>query len=477
VGADIKLSVDLDFTKSTAFNGKLLLGVWLGMFNTTFVSRRRDKRDYELGRTATFSLLTKSEFESRKNLGLEALQKDHFFYGNHPGESDSKRQRISFFIKDRLVSMFSSPIIGNLLYGVLLEATRKLRLDNLKEEEYYKAIEANLIKFDLLLTSHYRHVTEKKNRKVAVDKFKKPNPIKNSPLYLNAEMEVFRTYTQPLFNDLEVVQKNYLEIVLKDGFTNVKNRISLSISRRWQTLSKFAHCTKIRLQEIRKLDPTLSKIRKAQVAPDHVENLLKSYPNPATKLSEDLFHTLGPAKEYCVAMGKEISFPTTEVAKAMITVDCYKVYENTLKMDLKGGANIFKQKVDKLPQIKFEKALKALVKLNNQMGTTTATISRLRFGKKPYVMTSQLVAIKNLFQGIETSFKELNSMSIDELDLAIYAMNPAHAKSAELYLQIEQELFDSYIEDILKISQRITENEDDEGVLAASSILLKKYRK
>jgi hypothetical protein len=272
----------------------------------------------------------KNFFAHAKNLGEEALIKDHFFYGNNPGEVKEKDQ-VLYFLRAKLISMVNNTEFANALFGMINLASKEIGLSNLIPQEEYKTVIENIIPFDTVVASLYpTTITKKKGRK-EIEKTRKPNPIRQSPLFLSEEMELLSKIVSPIFTDLFSVSKNWTDCVFDSGFSVVKAQIRESICNRWETLQRFAHVTKLRLQAIRRLTGD-SKLKKAKVVRDNVIALLKSRaPDPTKVLWDETSHILGKnsiVKLSSIAFKKMIN--PKEVDRFFL-VEAWKRYEVPLK--------------------------------------------------------------------------------------------------------------------------------------------------
>jgi len=185
---------------TNVFSKKFIEGIWFGIFSSTNLKRRRAKKDYELGRACSFALIVKSVFAQTDELGLAALAKDHFFYGNNPGEK-SNNSTVPFYIKMKLRSYFEQPHIGDLLYGILNYAAASVGVSYLTEAESDKIISESMIPIDQLINECYpTHLVKKGKKQETI--VRKPNPIRTSPLYTKDEMKIMTDLTSSIFTDL-----------------------------------------------------------------------------------------------------------------------------------------------------------------------------------------------------------------------------------------------------------------------------------
>jgi hypothetical protein len=322
-GAVIKL-IPGSVERTPLVDEKFILGLWFGLSSSSNQKRRKGKTPYELGRTCTFSLIVKNMFESTKELGVRALTKDNFFFGNNQGEM-SGNSSVPFFIKAKLRSYFNNPLWGDLIYGIINFTAAFVGFKYLTEEEADRVVADHLIPIDQLITSCYPSTTLKRGRQT-VTKVKKPNAIRSSPLYTNEEMEIISLVTSCIFTELGDLQKDYEKTVFSIGFSALEARIREVIRLRWETLQRFSNRTKLRLQAIRKIvnNPTL---KKANVTQDQVNQLLDNYPTPASTLVSDIKHILGGTSLVdCLSYAYKRGFESDKIAVSFLTHKVIQLY-------------------------------------------------------------------------------------------------------------------------------------------------------
>jgi Arc/MetJ-type ribon-helix-helix transcriptional regulator len=341
------------------------MGVWFGMLGFDFLRRDRSKSLYELGRTEAFCLRVKCYFAQDRYLGLSALVRDEFFFGNNPGEK-SHNQTVVYDLKHRIQTLFKESELGNALFALLNEAARRLGLNKLNERDYYKAIDANLIPFDQLVRSHYRELfSVKKQKKIRVGT-QKPRLIESSPLMTEGEMRIIKRFVSPFFNDLNSLAEDYYGQVYAQGFATVKKRIADSISRRWQILQKFAKVTKWRLQELRKIDPAAAGKRKAQVTPSDLMSLLQKRSHAPERFVQELKEIVGDNLKAVALQSLGIDAPAQEV-EASIIAEIFEEYKSLRIIPIE-LPEVKKVKLGE-QQIDYTDLLKKISKIDSATGT------------------------------------------------------------------------------------------------------------
>jgi len=366
VGADLRV-VEMPADTTTMYSEDFIRGLWFGMFSSTNQRRSRKKQAYEMGRACSFALIAKSEISSIPWLGPAALARDNHFFGNNPNEVDDRNTRIPFYAKTRLGVSFQNPEIGNLIFGILNYVSSKIGFNNLTYEEQDKVVMSHILPLDELITSLYpRVVVKAKNRENV--KVKKPNPIRQSPLYTKEEMELISSMTSYVFTELEELQSNYLESLYSLGFDGLKADIRRKINTRWETLQRFASRTKLRLQKIRHLTKEVT-LKKAKVTPAHLDRLLADFQSPMANLVLDIKHIVG-ASDYirCAQYAFKRDFATDKSVTEYLMNRAYSIYsemeEGKIKVQLKPITGY-----QEPSELDYNRAVTALLKLKNYAGS------------------------------------------------------------------------------------------------------------
>jgi len=401
------------------------------MYTTEALRRRRQKQSYELGRACVYSLIVKNAFIHDEKLSENALVKDNFFFGNNPGET-SNNESVPYFIKVKLRSMFEDPLIADTILAILNYTSLEIGFRNLSDEMMSKTIAENVIPVDQLIASCYPKETVKKGRKVE-EKIRRPNPIRVSPLFLKEEMKLVTSLTSLIFSDLVTFSKGYLDLVYSEGFMAVKAMIRTIINIRWETLQRFAHVTKERLQDIRKISGD-AKIRKAGVTKDHVIALLKTVSDPAQMLVNEILHITGAMdlkSTYAFATGKALH--NVRDVKHNLYFDAFRIYSD-LK-DISFPPEEFK--VEAPPSgnlIDFEKSIKLITEIPNKEHNIRMNLSDITSVKshKLFGRTSQLKALRQTYRAAYTRLSELDDASVD---IALKVMYQKKNYTKEEFLQ------------------------------------------
>jgi len=457
-GADVALTKSSSAEYSQAYDERFLVGLWDGMFCSTNLQRRRAKQGYELGRTAMFCLLVKNYFEQELRLGSEALCKDNFFFGNNPGEISGKTP-VPFLTRSKIVAMYRDPKMGNLMYGIANYAASVIKLGYLTANERDKVISAHLIGVETVITSCYPSITIKRGKR-EVQTSRRPNPIRQSPLFLPEEMNIVSSITSVIFTDLASLASDWESAVFRHGFRTVKSWIMSSIRSRWETLQRFAHVTKIRLQQIR----TITKqpnLKKAQVLKEHVSGFLKSLRDPAENLVSEVLHIAGnqPLAELVAYAYKKDIDPSQ--VRSFIYSRAVDAYTALFGPDMYSKVKTVKQ--SDIRDIEFQESLKGLLRIQNLMRNWNFNISNLSSIKnfRLFGRTEQIVSLFNNLR------MELNALKkIDQRALTVackLASQSTYRDAAEFFQRIVLQLKNDLPLIFNSIRSRLP-NETDDGV-------------
>jgi hypothetical protein len=409
-----------------------------------------------------FALITKCAFDSRPKLGLEALVKDNSFFGNNPDEKIDRRST-SFIIKTRVMTMYEEKEVCQLIYQILLETASVLDLSNLPEEEVDKVIKHNLIPVDQLISSFYPTTTIQKGRRQILKK-KRPNPIRASPLFLREEIRIISDITSYLYRDQDqLLSAGYTDYVYTFGFAATKRKINQIITSRWEILQRFAHVTKIRLQDIRNnsRDKTL---KKATVQPVHVSSLLQSLPDPAKRLQEEILHIVGRNLSE-IYQSSDIDPIDPDLYLYAECFECYQI----LKLPQKPSKDISPEKAKKVFEHKVYKTVRdALKDVNHRLAVYYQRIENIMSlaRRKVFGRYDELTGLINNIAGWFETNRAIKPSKGADLAVQIHA--PFNA-SWEGFFQTHQEAFSKSLFELdkrLRVSAKLTQDQAVKRVLA-----------
>jgi hypothetical protein len=410
-------------------------------------------------------------FASTDELGLAALIKDNFFYGNNPGEK-SGNSAVPFYIKMKLRSYFEQPHIGDLVYGIVNYAAASVGISYLTESESDKIISESIIPIDLLINECYPTVLIKKGKKQE-SAVRKPNPIRTSPLFTKDEMKIVTDLTSSIFTDLGSITNDYENCVLTSGFASIHKQIKEIIYLRWETLQRFANQTKIRLQDIRKISGE-DKIRKASVKPLHLEELLKATPNAGARLISELKHILGSYDVITAYSRAYNAVPrTSQEAWALIYKKIFQMYENTSSESKIKIAPAKEDLVDTDLTDEYRRAFNMLSQAQKINGELIKNI-KLITNTKYFKLYGRFKQIEALLKGAQKCKHTLDDLPTPAVDLAVHLFYEGlYIDQLDLNTRFNRR-FQKAVDDVVRhLSARLA-IEQDEALRRASRLFLQK---
>jgi hypothetical protein len=257
---------------------KFFYGVALGSDDVIPTRLDRTKRGIELGRAFAYAIRVHGEFQqNNRNLGLSALKRDQFFFGNNFGETDSKKnQKVVFGMKTIFRSYFEDPKVGDAYYEVLSKLLHRAGLGNHSDEQYAHAMELFILPFDEFIAKYNRPVTTPVSRNKSKTTLRKPNKPTRSPVFLKAESKLLSEILTPVWENLDTFKKGWLELIKSWGFSAVAEKIGEIMTLRWTILESFSRITTSRLNAIRSLHPEVATAKKSEMTIKLVTELLHS---------------------------------------------------------------------------------------------------------------------------------------------------------------------------------------------------------
>jgi hypothetical protein len=438
IGLEVALLDNQPTNISTFYDDEFIQGLWLGFFTTTTQNRRRGKTGFELGRTCAYSLVVRSLFEDIPQLGISALVKDQYFFGNNPGEEMNKT-RVPFLVKEKILSAFEDVSIGVAVYKAILKVSKSIAI-NMAEDEFNKMIADNIRPLSDVISDYYHSENVKIGKKV-VKKTRKPNHLRSSPLYLKEEMDIFARYSSSVFSDLDSFNKNYIELIRTQGFKNVCSKIGEIVNQRWELLQRFASTTKKRLQDIRKVSkkPTL---KKAEVSSEEVTAFLMTQTDVNSRLHSELVQVIGVEN-----LKRSIQRKDKLTLSRDIDVDAY-LYNVTFKMYKNIENDGFKTAYEKELEIPdaiqltddYEKAIKHFSDITKKLDTAISNSNGADRAPE-HRLVNRSHQITNLQYNLETQLKRVEQLHNKSLEAALNYYFEGYYIDAETYLtQVRSEL-------------------------------------
>jgi len=220
---------------------------------------------YEAGRTFARSQQILGIFESNKKLGLNALKKNHRFFGNNPGETTAigkVRVPVPFKAKE-LRNLFREQDWSEALESLTVSLFRKYH-DCLAKDIMDTEIKKNLITYSEVVQLYCtRDVIVGKQKGHDIIKSRVPHKPRSSNLLLKEEQRVVNNISDPVFNDgIPTDVDGFYHYVCKHGFDQTIKFLRAKSSKKAEFLQKFSSLTTKRLTEIRRIAPDSSKTKR-----------------------------------------------------------------------------------------------------------------------------------------------------------------------------------------------------------------------
>jgi len=250
---------------------KLGLGIYLSLldFNKNIKVKERDDI-VEQGRSIVRAQQTIRLF-SAKELGPEALTKNHRFFGNNPGEYRmfNNREIPVVYTAKELGALFAETDWEENLRQVLLSLVRESAQFLGPSQQYY-SVSDSLITKELLIHYYASIQTSeevgKGRRKRKVKVLKVPKRPSASPLLTKKEMDAIIHLSNSVFTDPMVPFMNegeeWVDFIIRHSFKNVRKMYDSNYSSRASFLQNFARLTTNRLKEFRNNSPDRQKKKK-----------------------------------------------------------------------------------------------------------------------------------------------------------------------------------------------------------------------
>jgi hypothetical protein len=336
-----------------------------------------------------------------------------------------------------LRSYFSDRKTADAIFGLLSYAASQFGFENLTEKEADKVIASHLKPLDEVIKSCFASTRaskkKKSNKKKDVEKKKRPNAIRSSPLYRKEEMEILSSLTSLIFTDLIDLNKDYEDQVFHHGFKAIEKRVHDTYCLRWETLSRFANRTKMRLQDIRKLIPNGSTLKKKDVTDNNVLVFLSSLKDPANRLVSEIEHILGGTDLVAaISYAYKIEFVSIGEAKAYLYNKALAMYMKTLPESKDINALKPKIEVREHEDIEFERGIKVLIRNQNRMGNLQKQSVGLATIKQ-YKLYGRCNIIAPLMKSMVQDLKTFDALSESVRDISVRIITEGKVLSDEAY--------------------------------------------
>jgi len=413
------------------------------------------KKAYELGQTAAQALLVKHYFQNTESLGLSALVKDNFFFGNNSAERVGS-YAVNYNLKARLTAFYEEGLAVDQLLSVFNKIADRIQLSQLDSIEFSKCLDHNLINFDDVLGSHKQTVYSQKRGKVVASGLRSAGKPRTSPVFLKEEMGLLTSLVTPYWEPLDQLKNNWTSTVLNSGFKSCHDLIAKVMTRRWQTLSRFAKLTTIRLQEIRATDPgSLKGTRKANITFDNVSATLRARTNPVEKFFRELLVVI-PESELKTAVTKGLRKgkpKSPKDARLTLQTEIASMYLNMTSNPLKIEMPQHLIEVEDFDEQTIVKALNALTKVISLIGSITGQSNSTKRYTHLRQLPGRLGSVEAQTRSLARHLEDLTTVPKAVIKSAIdLDMMPINSPAA---LEIKAEQGASFVDEFLIKVQEI----------------------
>jgi len=250
---------------------------------------------YENGRTFARSQQIIGLFDTNEKLGIEALKKNHRFFGNNPGEtkgSKSVRVPVTYLAKTsgRLFAEEEWSEHLRLVLNSLLRKYHTVLPDSVRSQ----IIENNLISHsEVIQTYCTREITlvpiQGRRKFQSVKEKRVPHKPRSNVLLLKEEQQFLNGIVDSLFIDgVPTTSGKFIEFIMRHGFKQYLNHMKAVSSKRAEFLQKFASLTSKRLNEVRRLSESHKTKRKRDVTSTDITSALARRDTPANKFASEI---------------------------------------------------------------------------------------------------------------------------------------------------------------------------------------------
>lgn len=242
------------------------------------------KKGIEKGRCLALALRVYGAFLRDKNLGISALRKDHYWFGNDP--EMAKKANVPYLPKVAIDRLSKGQPLLKKVVSILFTLFRELGLQGFPDDYIYNYVRP----LSSVIEDFKREVkTEQKSRDRSKKQVVKKAPEKPSvsPLFLREEMTFISKVISPYWKHEKITEKDYLSMIKKSSFDAAYSQISDIYSKRWEVVTTFSTITTQRLAELRNTVPGASNIKKRMVTKDLLVQFLIKRNRPEHQLTQE----------------------------------------------------------------------------------------------------------------------------------------------------------------------------------------------
>jgi hypothetical protein len=261
---------------------KISMGMFIALsdFDKKIRIKKGKTDPVELGRTIFRAQQTLRLYTS-PNLGMDALRRDHFFFGNNPTEKEEIEKevvKVKYSAKT-LDHLFEEKDWAEELRKLLLTLIRESARLLSDEAATHSIVTTLLTKEETIHTycSTTSTVTTGKGRKKKEEKVrevpKRPLP---STLLTQGENQFIDSISKNIFKDPFPDDVAWADLISKSGYTTIRGLLRRSYAERRLFRQAYARITTSRLKDFRKLKPDLRYKKKKDVTGVDLDMLITS---------------------------------------------------------------------------------------------------------------------------------------------------------------------------------------------------------
>jgi hypothetical protein len=406
--------------ESPEFNESFLLGFWNSFYSDSVHKRSRLKKDYELGQTHGQCLMVKHLFQDIPTLGLAALVKDNFFFGNASGEK-VKGTQVAYDLAHKLGACWKDDKTAKEVLTLMNRIARAITGNNFTPEKLDEIVAHHIVPFDEVVTSFKQALTITKRGKPVNVGSRTPQKPRSSPLLIKGEAELIAKLTSPFWENLDTLRNDWVNVVSSIGFTSAKAKVADIMHARWQILQKFAKMTTKRLQEVRATDPaSLKSVHKANITADNVSAMLMARAHPIENFYREVLEIIPPnSLTTAITEGMKEGMPKSfKDSEHILKMSIARLYlDSKEKLAINISMDDFKKEVIYTEYNVLEKTVKSLTKLALSIGEAKRQVGSVSHATQLRKLPGKLAAFANIATSITNNLRDVLSINEHYIEL------------------------------------------------------------
>jgi len=273
------------YNPNNSLREEFIIGLLIGVAEPLRARLTPKTTDISLGKTCAFAMKLKSWFEVTHLIPL--LVKNHSYLGNDERSGVERKER--FLPKQYLVGAFDDKDMGRAYWALVTTLFRFLNLSQFDDSDFNSIVNSHIVSFDNYCKAFLRPIYSKKKGKTdEITGYQRPKLPTSSPLLLSCEIKLIKDFVSPIWSELDIYKKSWLNILQREGYQKTVDNVSAIYKSRWEIVRNISQMTTKRLQDLRKILKD-EKLIKVKVTSDNLLQLLKSRANPGKSFLDELF--------------------------------------------------------------------------------------------------------------------------------------------------------------------------------------------